>query len=241
MSTGKILLAGDSAVTVQFGETIDPAIYAKVKSLNEAIEGAKPKGIIETIPTFRSLMVQYDPLLLPYAELVTLLEGFMQQSGKTKAARKKVITIPVCFGGSKGPDLQDVADYHHMTTDEVVRLCCSKDVLIYMLGFTPGYPYIGGMPEELATPRLISPRLKVPAGSVGIGGEQLGVYSVESPGGFRLIGKTPLHLYDPFRRKNTVLLEAGEYIRFKAINELEYGKIAKEEQLGTYQYEIREE
>ncbi len=241
MSTGKILLAGDSAVTVQFGETIDPAIYAKVKSLNEAIEGAKPKGIIETIPTFRSLMVQYDPLLLPYAELVTLLEGFVQQSGKTKAARKKVITIPVCFGGSKGPDLQDVADYHHMTTDEVVRLCCSKDVLIYMLGFTPGYPYIGGMPEELATPRLISPRLKVPAGSVGIGGEQLGVYSVESPGGFRLIGKTPLHLYDPFRRKNTVLLEAGEYIRFKAINELEYGKIAKEEQLGTYQYEIREE
>lgn len=234
-------MAGDSAVTVQFGETIDPAIYAKVKSLNEAIEGAKPKGIIETIPTFRSLMVQYDPLLLPYAELVTLLEGFMQQSGKTKAARKKVITIPVCFGGSKGPDLQDVADYHHMTTDEVVRLCCSKDVLIYMLGFTPGYPYIGGMPEELATPRLISPRLKVPAGSVGIGGEQLGVYSVESPGGFRLIGKTPLHLYDPFRRKNTVLLEAGEYIRFKAINELEYGKIAKEEQLGTYQYEIREE
>lgn len=186
-------------------------------------------------------MVQYDPLLLPYAELVTLLEGFVQQSGKTKAARKKVITIPVCFGGSKGPDLQDVADYHHMTTDEVVRLCCSKDVLIYMLGFTPGYPYIGGMPEELATPRLISPRLKVPAGSVGIGGEQLGVYSVESPGGFRLIGKTPLHLYDPFRRKNTVLLEAGEYIRFKAINELEYGKIAKEEQLGTYQYEIREE
>lgn len=234
-------MAGDSAVTVQFGETIDPAIYAKVKSLNEAIEGAKPKGIIETIPTFRSLMVQYDPLLLPYAELVTLLEGFVQQSGKTKAARKKVITIPVCFGGSKGPDLQDVADYHHMTTDEVVRLCCSKDVLIYMLGFTPGYPYIGGMPEELATPRLISPRLKVPAGSVGIGGEQLGVYSVESPGGFRLIGKTPLHLYDPFRRKNTVLLEAGEYIRFKAINELEYGKIAKEEQLGTYQYEIREE
>lgn len=241
MSTGKILLAGDSAVTVQFGETIDPAIYAKVKSLNEALKKAAPDGLIETIPTFRSLMVQYDPLVLPYAELVKLLEQFMQQEGEAKAARKKVITIPVCFGGAKGPDLQDVADYHHMTMEGIVRLCCSKDVLIYMLGFTPGYPYIGGMPKELATPRLSSPRLKVPAGSVGIGGEQLGVYSVDSPGGFRLIGKTPLHLYDPTRGQKAVLLEAGEYIRFKAISDMEYAKIAKAETLNAYHYEIREE
>lgn len=241
MSTGKILLAGDSAITVQFGETIDPAIYAKVKSLNEAMAKVKPKGIVETIPTFRSLMVQYDPLVLSYTELVKLLEQFMQQEGEAKELHKKIITIPVCFGGNMGPDLKDVADYHHMTTDEVIRLCCSKDVLIYMLGFTPGYPYIGGMPKELATPRLSSPRLKVPAGSVGIGGEQLGVYSVDSPGGFRLIGRTPLRLYDPTRGQKAVLLEAGEYIRFKAINDAQYTKIAKAESLNEYHCEIREE
>lgn len=241
MYEGKILLTGDSAVTVQFGEKIDPAIYARVKNLKEALEKAKPEGIVELIPTYRSLMVQYDPLMLSFDRLCDILKECMKQGGTAVEGHKKVLTIPVCFGGDKGPDLEDVAEYHHISTEEVIRLCCSKDVLIYMLGFTPGYPYIGGMPKELVTPRLASPRLKVPAGTMGIGGEQLGVYSVDSPGGFRLLGRTPLRLYDAARGSKAVLLEAGEYIRFTAIDEAEYERIAQEEAQGIYQYEIREE
>jgi len=241
MCEGKILTTGDSAVTVQFGEKIDPAIYARVKGLKEELEKVKPEGIVELIPTYRSLNVQYDPFLLSYGRLCDILEECMKKGGTTEEGHKKVLTVPVCFGGEMGPDLEGVAEYHHITVDEVIRLCCSKDVLIYMLGFTPGYPYIGGMPKELVTPRLASPRLKVPAGTMGIGGEQLGVYSVDSPGGFRLLGRTPLHLYDAARGAKAVLLEAGEYIRFTAIDKAEYDRIAQEEQQGTYHYEIQEE
>ena len=136
-------------------------------------------------------------------------------------------------------DLDYVAEYHHLTPEQVIELTCSRDVLVYMLGFTPGNPYIGGMPDELITPRLPSPRLTIPVGSVGIGGQQLGIYAVESPGGYQLLGRTPLRIYDVNRGKEAVLLEAGEYIRFTQIDAAEYRNIEKEIADGTYKYDIR--
>ena len=235
----KILNAGDCALVAQFGDAIDPAIYAYVKGLKKALTEKKLEGIVEMVPTYRSLMIHYDPFLLSSQRLADWVEKLAAEGGADEGEPRKTITIPVVFGGQWGPDLDYVAEYHHLTPEQVIELTCSRDVLVYMLGFTPGNPYIGGMPEELVTPRLSSPRLKIPAGSVGIGGQQLGVYAVDSPGGYQLLGRTPLRLYDPARGSKAVLLEAGEYIRFRRIDETEYKKIEQEIADGTYNYDIR--
>ena len=240
METTKILPAGDSAVSVQFGETIDPAIYEKVRSLDGQLRRSPVAGVVETVPTYRSLMIHYDPAILPWKQLEQTLRGLLAQSGSAEQTARKVITVPVLFGGELGMDLADVAQYHHTTPEEIVRRFCDSEFLIYMLGFTPGYPYIGGVPEGLQTPRLASPRLKTPAGSVGIGGAQLGIYPIESPGGFRIVGNTPLRLYDPDRKSGPVLLEAGESIRFAAIGPEEYEQIRRQVEEGSYVCQIRE-
>ena len=240
MEKTRILLAGDSAVSVQFGDAIDPEIYARVRALYESLKGEKIPGVTELIPTFRSLMVQYDPRQLGYEQLKGQLEARLEKLGRAQQPPKKVITIPVCFGGSWGEDLEEVARYHDTTPERIVELFCSSEFLIYMLGFTPGYPYIGGVPRELVTPRLDSPRLKVPAGTVGIGGEQLGIYPIESPGGFRLVGNTTVRLYDPENRQTPVMLEAGEYIRFTSIGPKEYEQIRRQVEEGSYRCQIRE-
>lgn len=240
MDAPKILLDGDSAVTVQFGETIDPAVYARVAGLNEALKKLPAgTGITETVPTYRSLLVHYDPRVIRFGDLKKLLLEQADASGDASGSAKKVITVPCCFGGSYGEDLPNVAKYHNTTEEEIVKLFCAQDFLIYFLGFTPGYPYIGGISEDLATPRLASPRVKIPAGAVGIGGMQLGIYPIVSPGGFQLVGQTPLKLYDP-RKENPVLLEAGEYVRFRKVDEEEYKKIEEEVEAGTYVPEIKE-
>ncbi len=236
----KILLSGDSAVTVQFGEAIDPVAYAKVKALNDYLKKNAIAGVVETIPTYRSLMVHYSPALLPYGKLVSIIETAVSSMGEASDGAKKVITIPTCFQGEHAPDLSYVAEYHNTTQEEIIRLFCGQDYLIYMLGFTPGYPYIGGVPDELVTPRLSSPRVKVPAGAVGIGGAQLGAYPMESPGGFQLVGNTPVALYDPDRKPNPVLLEAGAYVRFTAITLEEYDNIKAQVKAGTYICDVKE-
>jgi len=136
-----------------------------------------------------------------------------------------------------GPDLEFVAAHNHKTPEEVVRIHTSGEYLIYMLGFIAGFPYLGGMSREIAAPRLKSPRVKIEGGSVGIAGEQTGIYPVASPGGWQLIGRTPLKLYDAEREK-PVLLEAGQYIKFRAVDEAEYEAIEKQVEAGTYQYVV---
>lgn len=239
MDTPKILFTGDSAVSVQFGDAIDPAIYAHVKALNDGIKREKPAGIVETIPTFRSLMVHYDPLVLGFEQLKKILLDLIAGSREGTQAAKKVITLPICFGGEYGEDLADVAKHHETSEEKIIDLFCSREFPIYMLGFTPGYPYIGGVPDELATPRLTSPRLKVPEGSLGVGGLQLGIYPMPSPGGFRLCGRTPVKIYNP-ALENPVLLEAGEYVRFVPITPEEYKQIEQQVAAGTYTCQIEE-
>ena len=148
-----------------------------------------------------------------------------------------VIEIPVLYGGEMGPDIGNVAEHNGKTVDEVIKIHTSEEYLIYMIGFIAGFPYLGGMSKEIATPRLKSPRVKIDGGSVGIAGEQTGIYPVDSPGGWQLIGRTPLKLYDAEREK-PVLLEAGQYIKFKSITQDEYDKTLKAVEDGSYQYVV---
>ena len=217
----KILPAGDCALVVEFGKEINEALNRKVQCLNEKVAAAHVKGIVETVPTFRSLMVTYDPSEISFEQLKKELSGISVEESAGQETPHHVVEIPVCYGGSYGEDLKDVAAHAGLTEKEVIKLHSSVDYNIYMLGFLPGFPYLGGLDPKLFTPRLDNPRTKIPEGSVGIGGEQTGIYPLESPGGWRLIGRTPLKLYDP-DREQPFLYQAGDYIRFVPITAEEY-------------------
>ena len=168
-----------------------------------------------------------------YEPLVERLRGLLGNLDRIEIPPSDVLEIPVLYGGEMGPDLEFVAQHSGKTPEEVVKIHTSTEYLIYMLGFTPGFTYLGGMNEEIATPRLKTPRVKIPAGSVGIAGAQTGVYPIDSPGGWQLIGRTPVRMYDP-DRATPILPQAGQYIRFYAIDQAEYDRIAAEEAAGTY-------
>lgn len=155
-------------------------------------------GVVETVPAFASLLIFYDPLVTEYDAVAAAVQKLAQAPDSDTAAEEgRLVEIPVCYGGAFGPDLPFVAEHAGLTETEVIRLHAGRDYPIYMLGFLPGFPYLGGLDERLFTPRLPTPRTAIPAGSVGIGGEQTGVYPIASPGGWQLIGRTPLKLFDP--------------------------------------------
>ena len=217
----KILPAGDQALVVEFGQEISEELNRKVQILNQKITGRKIEGIVETVPTFRSLLVTYDPAVIGFQKLKQILEKIPADVDMSGDQGHHVVEIPVCYGGEFGEDLLDVAAHAGLSEEEVIRLHSEKEYNIYMLGFLPGFPYLGGLDPRLHTPRLANPRTKIPAGSVGIGGEQTGIYPLDSPGGWRLIGRTPLKLYDP-DREEPFLYQAGDYIRFVPITREEY-------------------
>lgn len=224
MAEMRILPAGDLSLVVEFGNEISITYNDRVRQLNANLKKDKIEGIVETIPTFRSLLIYYDPMKISYKKLCRYLKAASVEKIVGRATEKRIIEIPVCYGGQYGEDLAEVANHTRMTEGEVIRLHSKADYLIYMLGFLPGFPYLGGLDTRLVTPRLPNPRTSIPAGSVGIGGEQTGVYPIASPGGWRLIGRTPLKLYDSEREKPT-LYQAGDYIRFIPIEEQEYKAI----------------
>jgi KipI family sensor histidine kinase inhibitor len=213
-----------------FGDTIDEATNDRVQAMDRALAAQPISGVTETLPAYCTLEVFYDPLIVGYDELcAALLSRVTPESGLTETvdADKKsprTVVIPVCYGGDFGPDLGYVAEHAGLTADEVVALHCSVDYRIYMLGFLPGFPYLGGLDERLVTPRLTTPRTVIPAGSVGIGGAQTGIYPLASPGGWQLIGATPLRVYDPARNP-AILYRAGDFIRFKPIDKSEYERL----------------
>lgn len=217
----KILPAGDQALVVEFGQEISEELNRKVQILNQKITDRKIEGIVETVPTFRSLLVTYDPAVIGFQKLKQILEKIPADVDMSGDQGHHVVEIPVCYGGEFGEDLLDVAAHAGLSEEEVIRLHSEKEYNIYMLGFLPGFPYLGGLDPRLHTPRLANPRTKIPAGSVGIGGEQTGIYPLDSPGGWRLIGRTPLKLYDP-DREEPFLYQAGDYIRFVPITREEY-------------------
>jgi KipI family sensor histidine kinase inhibitor len=234
----KYLNAGDRSLVIEFGDSIEEQINAKIRSLTLAIEREVIVGIIETIPTYRSLMIIYEPMLIELDELIDKVKSIETKMDEMKLPDAKIIEIPTIYGGEYGPDLEFVAEHNKISLEEVIKLHTSRSYLIHMIGFTPGFPYLGGMNDIIATPRLQNPRTKIPVGSVGIAGNQTGIYPIESPGGWQLIGRTPVKLYDPYR-KEPVLLNAGDYIRFVQIDENEYKQIEELERQGKYKVIIR--
>jgi KipI family sensor histidine kinase inhibitor len=213
---------GDRAVLVKFGDTIDLSINHKVHTLCRAIEQVGIVGVGECVPTYASLLVYYDPLRTSYERLVFQLKDLEPKLDAFSAKIKtRGIVVPTVYGGEFGPDLPDMAKRHNLTEEEVIRIHSETEYVVYMIGFIEGFPYMGKIPDTIATPRLETPRLKIPAGSVGIAGNQTGIYPCESPGGWRIIGRTPLELFDPYAEQ-PALFQPGDRVKFKPITEEEF-------------------
>lgn len=215
------LLMGDRGLLLELGDEISFEVNEKVRRMALAIQAEAIDGIVETIPTYRSLLILYNPLILSIGELRKRLRRLEEGLQQTRFPDPKLTKIPVVYGGSLGPDLEEVAKYHQISTEEVIRLHCSKPYFIYMIGFMPGFPYMGELPEGLVTPRLKTPRLSVPAGSVAIAQKQTGIYSMESPGGWQILGRTPVKLFDP-EKEPPALLQMGDLVQFFPIREREF-------------------
>ncbi len=236
MKNMEIFPAGDRALVVEFGKSIDDAANNKVHELSDYLKKHNIKGIRETLPTYRSLMVFYSPSEVDFFKLSKIIRDYKPpQDNYYKKIRKKLI-VPCCYGGAYGPDLEEMSNILGLAQEEIIRLHEQADYKIYMLGFLPGFVYLGGLDEKISIPRLDTPRIKIPARSVGIGGNQTGVYPISSPGGWRLIGSTPLDFYNP-KSENPILCKAGEYIVFFSINETEYEAIRNDIKLGTFKPE----
>ena len=230
----KIYTAGDSSLLIEFGKEISAEINAKITAFVHLLKVQHIEGVTDMIPAFTSLLINYDPRVVTYAALKKRLEKLLKLDVNEETSSSKIFEIPVCYGGEYGPDLDHIAKHAGLTAEEVIRIHSSKDYLIYMLGFLPGFSYLGGLDERIHTPRLANPRVKIPAGSVGIGGSQTGIYPLDSPGGWQLLGMTPVKTYDP-QRKVPILFEAGDYIRFIPVSEEEYLKIKEQVENGTYE------
>lgn len=239
MQNIKILTAGDSSVLIEFKKEISPEINRKITSTVQLMKEQHIEGVVDVIPAFCSLLVNYDPRVISYENLKKRLTLLLKMEIKTGEQRKRVYEIPVCYGGEYGPDLENIAKHAGLTQEEVIKIHSSRDYLIYMLGFLPGFCYLGGLDERIHTPRLANPRIKIHAGSVGIGGSQTGIYPLDSPGGWQLMGMTPVKTYDPSREK-PILVEAGDYIRFRPIDEEEYKRIKEMVERGEYQCTVYE-
>jgi len=211
----RVLPAGDRAFIVEFGEGIDDEVNARVHRVTRAVDGLTVPGVLDLVPAYRSLTVHVDPLALGLADVERLLcdPRVVASATEPDTGRARVVEIPVVYGGEFGPDLADVASHCGLSVDDVVAVHAAGTYRVFMMGFTPGFPYLGGLSPRLATPRLPSPRTSVPAGSVGIAGQQTGVYPTASPGGWRLIGRTSLRLFDP-SADPPCAIEAGDTIRF---------------------------
>lgn len=216
---------GDCAISIDFGQVIDPKINRQIRQIIEQIKDLQLDGIIELVPTYCALLVQYDAMVYSYSDICRILEPTLQES-VTDSANELVtiVEIPTVYGGEFGPDLGFVASHNHLSEAEVVSIHSGTDYLVYMLGFIPGFTYLGGMDPRVATPRLSSPRTLIPAGSVGIAGEQTGTYPSDSPGGWQIIGRTPVTMYD-MSKKQAALLQAGDYVRYVSIDENEFHRI----------------
>ena len=203
-----IKISGDQSLTLVFGDAISEEINARIRAYDRALQDKQIPGIVETVPTYCALTVHYRAEIIRYRDLQKILEELLLSDLNVADDPAIVIEIPVCYGGEYGPDLTFVAEHAGKHPEEVVKIHADGDYLIYMLGFTPGFAYMGGMDASIAAPRLQTPRVKIPAGAVGIAGQQTGIYPMDSPGGWQLIGRTPVKLYDADREK-PILLDAG--------------------------------
>jgi KipI family sensor histidine kinase inhibitor len=216
VTTPKILPCGDSAVTVEFGHTIDPSINGMVLALDDLVRARAPTGLIETVPTYRSLTVQFDPVETDYDALI----GFLNDAARDIAPREAIgrrWRVPVVYGGEHGSDLEEVAEIHGLTPHQVIEIHSSAIYRIYLIGFLPGFTYLGGLDKRIATSRRLHPRAKIPSGTIMIGGEQAGIAPMDMPSGWHNLGRTPVRTYAP-ERDPAFLFAAGDELVFEPID-----------------------
>lgn len=223
----QIRALGESAIVVQLGEGISPDIHENIIHLTNEIEKDPFKGFVEAVPSYNSVTVYYNPVTIYFAhqqsevnssfeKVSAFMKNYIKRVHTSSQREQRLIEIPIVYGGEYGPDLEVVATYNSLTPEEVINIHVHNEYMVYMIGFAPGFPFLGGMNDKISTPRKTSPRQAIPAGSVGIAGKQTGIYSLETPGGWQIIGRTPAPLFLP-KQSPPTLLQAGDTIRFTAI------------------------
>ncbi len=222
-------LMGECGLLVEYGAAIDLEINRRVQAVRYALTQDPPTGVVEIVPAYCSVLIVYDPLTIGCEDLKRAVREIENKAIHDEMPTPETVEIPVCYGGEFGPDLGHVASHNGLTEAQVIELHSAPCYPIYMLGFTPGFPFLGGLSEKLHTPRLDSPRTSVAAGSVGIANNQTGIYPIQSPGGWQLIGRTPLRLFDP-GRKEPFLLKAGGFLQFKPVSAEAFNQMAGEDQ-----------
>ena len=214
-------IMGDRALIIELGDRISPELNQRVRKLALVLDDSSLEGMQEIVPTYRSLLIIYDPLKIGLAKLQRRIEDLQKKIDEIQIPEPKTAEIPVVYGSEYGPDLDWVAQFHKISPKEAIRLHSGTTYQVYMIGFNPGFPYLGELPERLVTPRRETPRTLIPAGSVGIAQKQTGIYPAESPGGWQIIGRTPLKLFDPSQSPPT-LLAMGDWVRFFPISNEEF-------------------
>lgn len=217
----RLFVLSDTAYSIELGDEISEALSRRVAALTARIDGQFNPAIIEIVPSYRAVMVEYDPMITDHELMAEQLLDLAQKAGEQAMEPGRQVEIPVCYGGSFGPDLETVAAHNSLTPKQVIEIHSAGSYPVYMMGFSPGFPYLGGLDRRIATPRLSSPRTVIPAGSVGIAGSQTGVYPQATPGGWQLIGRTPLSLFKP-ESQQPFLLKAGDVVRFVPISPERY-------------------
>ncbi len=220
-------------MSVEFGEEISPAVSARVHALDYLIRERGLAGMVETVPSYRALLVYYDPLVVAYPELLEGLRRVVCESAEVPRPPSRLVELPACYDGELGFELAAAARRLGMSAEDLARIHASGEYLVYFIGFTPGLPYMSGMPGGLTIERLAQPRTRTPPGSIGIGGAQCCIYSVDSPGGFWVLARTPVRLYDP-GAADPVLLRPGDRVRFRRVDRAEFDRIATAVATGRY-------
>jgi len=233
----RLLPCGDQALSVELADEIGREATARVLALDYLLRQAAVPGIGETVPSYRALLVYYDPLVIPLAELEQRLVALAARAGRDALPPARTVELPCCYDGELGFELAAAAERLGLAPEDVVAAHASPVYFVDFIGFTPGLPYLSGLPERLHIPRLETPRVKTPPGSVSIGGMQCCIYSVESPGGFWVLGRTPVPLYDP-SAADPILLRAGDHVRFRVIDRREFDDIAARVGTGGYRARI---
>ena len=232
--------AGDQALLVEFGDSIDIELNDRVRNLMFQLEESKEDWIIDLVPTYKSLLVIFDPTLSTRKHIESYILNLVSNIGEKSKSDDRLIKIPTLYGVDFGLDLNFVAENSKLSIEEVISLHSEPNYRVYMIGFAPGFPYLGGLNKKLSTPRLDTPRIKIPSGSVGIAESQTGIYPNDSPGGWQLIGRTPLSLFNP-NREQPSLLVAGDYIKFEPLESLEeYSDIKTDIESNNYKLEINQ-